>query len=92
MLFYDELRGFLQIADAGVITKTFPQLVDFGRRRVGSGFNRWQFAHPAFPKWDHGFHLRLLQHDFGYKYTIGVICTVSMVNLLRFLDTIPIDF
>ena len=66
------LRGFLQIADAGVIAESFPELVDFGRTGLGDGFNRRQFAHPAFPIWNHRFHLRLLEHDFGNPDGVGI--------------------
>ena len=65
VFFHDDLRGFLQIADAGVIAETFPELVDLGRRRFGRHLNRRQFAQPAVPEWNDRFHLRLLQHDFG---------------------------
>ena len=74
MPFDDELRGLLQVADAGVIAEPFPELVDFGGRRFRRGFNRGQFAQPAFPKRDHGAHLGLLQHDLGDPDGVGVVC------------------
>jgi len=61
---HDLLRGFLQIADARVVAKSLPQLVDFGRRRFCGGFNRRQFTHPAGPERNDRLHLRLLEHNF----------------------------
>ena len=72
MFFRDDLRGLLQIADAGVIAEAFPQLVQLGRVRLGRRRNRRQFAQPAVPKRDDRLHLRLLQHDFAHPDGVGI--------------------
>ena len=72
MLRDDDLRRLLQITDARVIAEAFPQLVQLGRVRFGRRFNRRQLLHPAVPKGNHRFHLRLLQHDFGDPDGVGI--------------------
>lgn len=61
----DSLRGFLQVADAGVIAEAFPEFVNLCRACFRQGFDIGQFAQPAFPIRDNCFDLRLLEHDFG---------------------------
>ena len=66
------LRGFLHVADASVVAETFPELVDFVGMSFGESFNGGQLTHPAFPIWDYGFYLRLLEHDFRNPYGVGI--------------------
>lgn len=68
----DLLRGFLHVADAGVIAEAFPKLVDFVGAGIGEAFNGGQLAQPAFPIRNHCFHLCLLQHDFGHPDGVGI--------------------
>lgn len=72
MLFKDDLGGFLEVSGAGVISKTFPEFVDFVRMGGGGSFDGGQFAHPMFPKGHDGFDLGLLEHDFGDIYTVRI--------------------
>ena len=72
MLRDDDLRGFLEIADARVVAETFPKFVKFGGRSLRGGLNRGQLAHPVFPIRDDGFDLRLLEHDFGNPDGVGI--------------------
>lgn len=67
------LRGFLQVADAGVVAEAFPKFVDLVGARVGEAFDGGQLAHPAFPIWYDGFDLRLLEHDFRHINTVRVV-------------------
>jgi len=69
---HDELRGLLQIADARVIAESFPEFVDFGRRRARGSLYGRQFLQPAVPERDDRLHLRLLQHDFGDPDGVGI--------------------
>lgn len=68
----DLLRGFLQVADTGVIAEAFPEFMDFVGVRAGEAFDGGQLAHPAFPIRDDGFDLRLLEHDFGNPDGVGI--------------------
>lgn len=74
VLFHDLPRRLLQIAGAGVIAKALPKLVDFVRAGTGRRLDGGQFAHPAFPIRQDRLDLRLLEHDFGYGKSVGVIC------------------
>src|ERR1043165_513243 len=65
-------RRALQIADSRVIAEPFPKFVELAGRRLGGGSNRRELAHPACPIRDDGFHLRLLEHDFGNPDGVGV--------------------
>ena len=65
MLADEKLRGLLQIAGACVIAQAFPKFQDAFRGCAGQRPNRRQLTHPAFPIWNHGFHLCLLEHDLG---------------------------
>ncbi len=72
MLRDELLRGALQVADAGVVAEAFPEFVQLGERGLGGGLDGGQFAHPTLPIGDDGFHLRLLEHDFGYPDGVGI--------------------
>ena len=65
-------RGFLQVADAGVIAEAFPEFVDFFGASLGEGWDRGQFAHPALPIGDDGLDLGLLEHDFRDPDGVGI--------------------
>ena len=64
MLCDDLLRSLLQVPGAGVVAEAFPKLVDLFRTRFCHRLDGWQFTHPAVPVRNHGFDLRLLEHDF----------------------------
>jgi hypothetical protein len=68
----DLLSGLLQVADARVVAEALPEfqepLLWRGRERGDVG----QLAHPAFPIWDDGLHLGLLEHDFADPDGVGV--------------------
>ena len=72
MLLHNGLRGALQIANARVITQSFPEFVDGFGTCAGGRRNIGQFFHPAFPIRDYRFNLRLLQHDLGHPDSIRI--------------------
>ncbi|MNP15218.1 hypothetical protein D3C76_1075660 [compost metagenome] len=70
VLLDDDLRGLLQIARAGVITKTRPQVQHFVLGRRGQGLDRRQRRHEPVEVIQHGADLGLLQHDFRDPHPI----------------------
>ena len=64
MFLENELCGFLQVANASIISEALPELMNLLRVGVGQCFDVRQFPHPALPVRQDGFDLRLLEHDF----------------------------
>ena len=63
MFFADEASGFLEIARAGVVTETFPEFEDVLFVGDGERGDGGEVLHPAFPIWNDGFDLGLLEHN-----------------------------
>src|SRR5262249_45573152 len=69
---HNYLGGPLHIPHARVISQPFPQLVNFFLLRSGETSNGWERLHPTAPVGQDGLDLGLLEHDFGYKYSVGI--------------------
>jgi hypothetical protein len=68
----DYVGGLVQISRACVVAKTRPHRQHNIHVSGGKLFYRWKFLNKAIEVGDNRIDLRLLQHDFGDPYTIGI--------------------
>ena len=66
VILYDLLCCAVKITGTSIVSQAFPQAQDFIFFRGGEAGNVRESFDESLEEWNHGHHLRLLQHDFAY--------------------------